>query len=60
MNTFSTPRSHRRSFVQLTSWFGLAAALVIIADYQPPEQQLPPNDYPPTTAMGQPVDLTLS
>lgn len=50
MNTFLKFRSRRHGFVQLTSWFGLAAAAIIIADYQPPEQQLPPTDYPPTTA----------
>ncbi|MGF1514478.1 MAG: hypothetical protein ACFB5Z_12405 [Elainellaceae cyanobacterium] len=59
MNTFSTSRSHRRGFTQWTSLFGLAAAAIIVADYQPPEQQLPPTDYPPTTA-SQPVNLPLS
>ncbi|MGB3614155.1 MAG: hypothetical protein WBA10_10200 [Elainellaceae cyanobacterium] len=60
MNIFVTFLSSRRNAIQWTSWLSLAAAVVLVADYQPPVQQGPPTDYPPTTAMVETVDLVLS
>ncbi|MEO0406779.1 MAG: hypothetical protein AAF289_05450 [Cyanobacteria bacterium P01_A01_bin.135] len=64
MNTSSISHLSRRSAIQWTSWLAVAAAAVIVADYEPPIPQQPPTDYPPTTAMVEPlvgpIDLMLS
>jgi len=60
MNIFATFFSSRRSAIQWASCLSLVAAAVLVADYQPPVEQGPPTDYPPTTAMVDPIDLMLS
>ena len=57
MNMSSILRLSRRSAAQWSSWLVVAAAAVLVADYEPPTPQEPPTDYPPTTAMVETVDV---